>query len=96
MAERISDKVSALLPRRENGRHNTDRRENSGKPSKSLQNRAFCVPSQPLLHYGNNGAKTFSLPQDLRCGMPVFVAGGLSGRQIRDRRIYCGQQAQFV
>ncbi|MER8638701.1 hypothetical protein [Mesorhizobium sp. M1365] len=41
MAERISDKMSALLPRREDGRHNTDRRENSGKTPKSLQNRAF-------------------------------------------------------
>ncbi|MER8699677.1 hypothetical protein [Mesorhizobium sp. M1273] len=66
------------------------------KPLNHYKTGHFCVPSQPLLHYGNNGAKTFSLPQDLRCGMPVFVAGGLSGRQIRDRRIYCGQQAQFV
>jgi hypothetical protein len=78
LAERISDKVAVFFPRRENGRLNTNRRENSGKPPKSLQNGAFCVPSQPLLHYGNNGAKTFSLRQDLRCGMPVFVAGGLS------------------
>jgi hypothetical protein len=74
-ADRISDKVTDSPQSRKTACFAANRAKNSEKRPRTAKNRPFCEDEAPLLHYGNNGAKTFRLRQDLRCGMPIFRAG---------------------
>ncbi|TIM82845.1 hypothetical protein [Mesorhizobium sp.] len=70
-ADRILDKVTAFLANPENG----PRQKIQKTRAERRQNGRFCEDKATLLHYGNNGAKTFRLRQDLRCGTPILAAG---------------------
>ncbi|RWM92884.1 MAG: hypothetical protein EOR84_18825 [Mesorhizobium sp.] len=74
-ADRISDKVTASTAKPENARLAANRQKIPKICLKRRQNEPFYDDKAALLHYGNNGAKTFRLRQDLRCGMPIFRAG---------------------
>jgi hypothetical protein len=74
-ADRISDTVTASPQRRKMARLAANRAKTRKNAPGRRKNRPFCEDEAPLLHYGNNGAKTFRLRQDLPCGMPIFRAG---------------------
>ena len=71
-ADRISDKVTASTAKPEKGSFGCKSRKLAWKDAKTSR---FAKTRPPLLHYGNNGAKTLRLRQDLRCGTPIFSTG---------------------
>jgi hypothetical protein len=62
-ADRISDTVTASPQRRKMARLAANRAKTRKNAPGRRKNRPFCEDEASLLHYGNNGAKTFRLRQ---------------------------------